>query len=219
MIMIKIGEIRIFTWTLLCITALFFFACSRNSPNQRVESAGSLVSERREKDIEFKSGSDSPLPEEDRTRFNGLAYFEINPAFRFQAKFNRYSRPERIRLSTNTGEIHSALKYGYFEFEIKGETYRLQVYRVEDNPENAGGPFLFVPFRDATTGKETYEAGRYIDLKENTSGIYDLDFNRAYNPYCAYGKGYSCPIPPPENTMPIRIEAGEKKYPLAGEHS
>jgi uncharacterized protein len=215
--MIKTGKILIFAWALLFASILFSFACSRDSRRIAQESPDQLVRERHEKDIEFKSGRDSPIPDEDRARFSSLSYFDINAAFRFQVRLSRYRAPERIRMSTNTGEIHSALKYGYFEFEIEGETYKLQVYRVEDIPENAGGPYLFVPFRDATTGKETYEAGRYIDLKENTSGFYDLDFNRAYNPYCAYGKGYSCPIPPSENTIPIRIVAGEKQYPHAVE--
>jgi len=216
--MIKIAKIGVVFRALVFIGILFPFGCSRVSRERGQDYPDPLVSERQEKDIEFRSGRDSPIPDEDRARFSGLAYFDINPAFRFQVRLNRYRAPERIRMSTNTGETHSALKYGYFEFEIEGKTYTLQVYRVEDIPEDAGGPYLFIPFRDATTGKETYEAGRYIDLKENTSGIYDLDFNRAYNPYCAYGKGYSCPIPPAENTLPVRIEAGEKKYPLADEH-
>jgi uncharacterized protein len=209
---------RIPVWQLIFVGIFLFLGCSGGSRNTAKEPTDQLLLERQEKDIEFKTGKDSPIRDEDRPRFGSLAYFDINPAFGFRTRLNRYRAPERIRLSTNSGEIHSALKYGYFEFQINGETYKLQVYRVEDVPENAGGPYLFVPFRDATSGKETYGAGRYIDLKENTSGVYDLDFNRAYNPYCAYGKGYSCPIPPAENTIPVRIEAGEKKYPLGGDH-
>jgi hypothetical protein len=214
----RTGKVVIFARALIIVPLLFASGCSTGSGNKTADFPDSLVSERHEKDIEFKSGRNSPIPEEDRGRFAGLAYFDVDPAFRFRARLNRHPRPERIRLSTNTGEIHSALKYGYFEFKIGSETYQLQAYRVEDIPENAGGPYLFVPFRDATNGKETYEAGRYIDLIENTSGEYDLDFNRAYSPYCAYGKSYSCPIPPAENTIPVRIEAGEKKYPLSGWH-
>ncbi len=81
-----------------------------------------------------------------------------------------------------------------------------------------GAPLLFVPFRDATSGVETYTAGRYIDLRENTSGFYDLDFNRAYNPSCAYGQDFSCPIPPEENRLAVPIRAGERKYATAPEH-
>ena len=87
----------------------------------------------------------------------------------------------------------------------------MQVYRLE---EAFSKPALFIPFLDATSGVETYEGGRYIDLTENTSGMYDLDFNRAYNPYCAYNPEYSCPAPPKDNTLPTPIRAGEKKYTL-----
>jgi uncharacterized protein (DUF1684 family) len=88
---------------------------------------------------------------------------------------------------------------------------------MEDSPD-AGGPRLFIPFRDATSGKETYASGRYIDLRENTTGMYELDFNRAYNPSCAYSEGFSCPVPPPENTLEVTVRAGEMNYPLAVQH-
>jgi len=177
-----------------------------------------VLRERREKDRSLKSGRDSPIPVEDRTRFQGLAYFDINPNLKFRVKLNRYSAPQNVRLGTNTGEVRAALRYGYFEFQVEGKTCRLQVYRVED-AQSSGGSNLFIPFRDATTGKETYASGRYIDLPENTTGLYDLDFNRAYNPWCAYGKGFSCPIPPAENTLAVAIRAGEKIYPLAKDHT
>lgn len=115
-------------------------------------------------------------------------------------------------MATNTGEIRSGLRYGYFEFRVEGQDCRLQVYRLEDAPDTGGGAYLFVPFRDATSGIETYGAGRYIDLKENTSGVYDLDFNRAYNPYCAYNAQFSCPVAPADNTLKVPVRAGEKKY-------
>jgi hypothetical protein len=117
-------------------------------------------------------------------------------------------------MATNTGEIRDGLRYGYIEFDAEGQRCRLQVYRLDDSGDS-GKASLFIPFRDSTSGKETYGAGRYLDLDENTSGIYELDFNRAYNPYCAYGEGYSCPIPPEENRLAIPIRAGEKIYALA----
>jgi hypothetical protein len=142
----------------------------------------------------------------------GLSYYPINPDLRFSARLHRYPSPRRIRMATNTGEIRSGLQYGYFEFSVKGQDCCLQVYRLEDAPETGGGAYLFIPFRDATSGIETYGAGRYIDLKENTSGVYDLDFNRAYNPTCAYNPQFSCPVPPADNTLKVPIRAGEKKY-------
>jgi len=91
----------------------------------------------------------------------------------------------------------------------------LNVYKLEDAAGH--GASLFIPFRDATSGGGTYGAGRYLDLIENTTGIYDLDFNRAYNPYCAYNDRFSCPLPPGENTLEVPILAGEKIYSKAGE--
>jgi len=201
-------------WPLLILT--IFAACSAR-PNEDSEFKRSVLRARRERDQVFKSG-DSPIPEEDKARFQGLAYFDVNPGLRFKVKLNRYPNPQNIRLGTNTGEIRSGLRYGYFEFQVSGKTCRLQVYRLDD-AQDAGAPNLFIPFRDVTSGKESYGSGRYLDLHENTSGMYELDFNQAYNPSCAYGRGgYSCPIPPAENTLPVLIAAGEKAYPLAREH-
>ena len=167
-----------------------------------------VIHERQTKDAFFKSVS-SPLQAGEREKFRGLDYYPVNPALRFQVRLQRYSSPKTIRMATNTGEIRSGLLYGFFEFTVENQDCRVQVYRLE---EAFSKPALFIPFLDATSGDETYEGGRYIDLTENTSGIYDLDFNRAYNPYCAYNPEYSCPAPPTENTVAASIRAGEKKY-------
>jgi len=172
-----------------------------------------VVFSRKERDLTFKVDKRSPLRDEDKRRFTALDYYDVDPAYRFQTKLHRYPRPSDVLLVTNTGERRAALRYGYFEFEVKGTLCRLQVYRVYDL-ESGQGTYLFIPFRDATSGKETYGGGRYIDLKENTTGTYDLDFNRAYNPSCAYGKDYSCPIPPQENRLQVPIYAGEKNFSL-----
>ncbi len=189
-----------------------FTGCSRNEPEEPGAVGDSLLRDRQERDRIFKYGQNSPLAPDLKARFNGLDYYPPNPALRFRLKLNRYPVPKRVRIGTNTGEIRSGLRYGYFEFEAERTSCRLQVYRLDDDPASA--PNLFVPFKDATSGTETYAAGRYIDLKENTSGIYDLDLNRAYNPSCAYGEGFSCPVPPEENRLPIPIRAGERKFPL-----
>jgi uncharacterized protein (DUF1684 family) len=170
-----------------------------------------VLQARRERDLAYKSSPQSPIPAQERAHFQGLDYFALNPGLRFRVKLNRYPVPERVRLTTNTGEMRDGLRYGYFEFVVEGQVCRLQAYRLDDSA-NSGQPYLFIPFRDATTGKETYAAGRYLDLPENTSGVYDLDFNRAYNPLCAYGQGYSCPVPPDENRLSVPIRAGEKSY-------
>jgi uncharacterized protein (DUF1684 family) len=194
---------------LIAVSALLQ-ACTQERPHARLAEDPVLVL-RRERDAAFKSNPQSPIPEKDRGRFQGLSYYPLNPALRFQIILNRYTVPESVRMATNTGEIREGLRYGYFEFRAEGQICKLQVYRMDDDA-NPGKPYLFIPFRDSTAGRETYTAGRYIDLPENTSGVYDLDFNRAYNPHCAYGEEFSCPIPPDENRLSIPIRAGEKLY-------
>jgi len=201
----------------LLIVSLLSAGC-RNSGEPAYETVGKptqadsahydVIRERQIKDDFFQS-SNSPLLPGERGEFKGLDYFPINPELRLQVRLQRYSSPKTIRMATNTGEIRSGLLYGFFEFTAENQDCRVQVYRLE---ESFSEPALFIPFLDATSGDETYEGGRYIDLTENTSGIYDLDFNRAYNPYCAYNPEYSCPAPPQENTVPAHIHAGEKKY-------
>ena len=169
-----------------------------------------VIQERLAKDEYFKTRAESPLPAADKPGFRELSYYPVDPNLRFNVRLHRFPIPKRIRIATNSGELRSALLYGYFDFQVNGKACRLQVYRTEDAMEQ--GPSLFIPFRDQTSGQETYGSGRYIDLAENTSGIYTLDFNRAYNPYCAYNKTYICPLPPAENTLKVSIRAGEKKY-------
>ena len=202
----------------LCFLSLWFPAAGcglRNepvggnvNPGEAVSAHYDMLQERQEKNAFFKSTS-SPLLDIDRGKFTGLDYYPVNPELRFQVRLERYSSPKTIRMATNTGEIRGGLIYGFFEFTVENQTCRVQVYRLE---EAFSKPALFIPFIDATSGVETYEGGRYLDLTENTSGIYDLDFNRAYNPYCAYNPEYSCPAPPTENALPVYIRAGEKKY-------
>jgi len=198
---------------LLILSGIQVSACSRqeDSSVETPYNENPVIAERMARDESFRSGRDSPIPIKDRNSFQGLDYYPVNEDLRFSVRLNRYSGPRQVRLATNTGEIRSGLRYGFFEFIVEGESCRLQVYRLEDDP-GSGAPNLFIPFRDATSGIETYAPGRYIDLNENTSGIYELDFNRAYNPYCAYNNMYSCPLPPEENKLQVPIRAGEKKY-------
>jgi uncharacterized protein (DUF1684 family) len=176
-----------------------------------------VLKARRERDLAFKLSPQSPIPERDRAGFAGLDYYAINPELRFRVRLSRFPVPAHVRMGTNTGEIRDGLRYGFFEFRALGQDCRLHVYRMGETGD-AGQPHLFIPFRDVTSGKETYGAGRYLDLPENTSGFYDLDFNLAYNPSCAYGMEFSCPIPPEENRLAIPIRAGEKIYKTAAVH-
>jgi len=176
-----------------------------------------LEIERREKDAFFKEDPHSPIPWALREKFTGLAYYPPNPKYRLRVKLVRYPKPGPVVLATSKGVPRDMLKWGYFEFTIDGQARRLQAYKSLPQPGEREEDSLFVPFRDATSGKETYGAARYLDLPLSRTDEYVLDFNLAYNPYCAYSDDYVCPFPPRENWLDIRIEAGEKDFPLAAE--
>jgi uncharacterized protein (DUF1684 family) len=167
--------------------------------------------ERQAKDGYFKQMSDSPIPYGERQAFAGLKYYPVNASYRFKVKLNEYPSPETIVMSTSAGTQREYLRVGYFEFSLENTQHKLQVYKSPPASGN-GKQLLFVPFRDNTSGVETYGAGRYIDIPENETGNYELDFNKAYNPYCAYSEDYVCPMTPPENWLEVWVRAGEKRY-------
>lgn len=162
---------------------------------------------RKAKDNFFKAAAQSPLTPEQRKGFIGLNYFSENAALRFELPLDRYADPERVKIQTSTGTTQEYFKVGQVRFQVNGEDAALQVYESVDNPGS-----YFVPFVDATAPVETYGAGRYLEPEEQHADELVVDFNLAYNPYCAYNDRWSCPFPPPENRLTIRIEAGEKKF-------
>jgi len=167
---------------------------------------------RQQRDQFFRTSPDSPLPPEVKLAFTGLEYYPVNWRYRFEGPVNRYDNPQPFKMITTTGEWRQAVKFGYVLFNLEGRDFKLQVYRLlEADQKN----LLFIPFIDSNVGKETYPAGRYIDLVEKENGIYVIDFNNAYNPSCAYGSSYDCPVTPKENKLSIAIPAGEKILPIA----
>ncbi len=141
--------------------------------------------------------------------FEGLAYFPPDPDYQVVVdRVDPYDgkEPVSFEMTTSDGRVRSAIRAGTLRFELDGEPLRLHAYRFDGSPEGS----LFVPFQDATSGTETYGAARYLDLEVEDDGSVLLDFNLAYHPYCAYNEAYSCPLPPAENRLPIRIEAGER---------
>ncbi len=156
------------------------------------------------------SGEHSPVPLEERQRgFKGCEFFPIDMKYQFKLELQEYENPERVSISLSNGELVESLRVGFLEFEIEGKKQVLNVYkkRVEDTE-------IFVPFKDRTSGKETYGGGRYVDVELDPSGdTCVLDFNLSGNPLCAFAEGkYDCPIPPRENWLDVEIRAGEKKY-------
>lgn len=172
-----------------------------------------ILQERQEKDAEFRTEY-SPLPPDQQEHFEGLRYYELSEQYNVQAQLEVFQKPDTVQIAaTKSDDIRTMVRYGVFTFTVDDTACRLTAYRNTGAAAEHYPNLLFVPFRDKTTGDETYSAGRYLDvgiLPETT--VYQLNFNRAYNPYCAYNDAYSCPLVPEENTLPVAIRAGEKKY-------
>ncbi len=178
------------------------------------EWADRIASDRRAKDAFFRESAESPVPPERQAAFDGLAYWEPDPRYYLVGKVRFYVEPERFEIPTTNGDMRPCARVGFVEFQMGGALQRLSVYQLLDQQPTDEGPKLFLPFADATTGEETYPAGRYVDLEGPPGGPYVLDFNRAKNPFCAYGapERYACPVTPRENRLQVRIEAGERGY-------
>ncbi|SEK53512.1 DUF1684 domain-containing protein [Haloferax larsenii] len=169
-----------------------------------------LLQHREQKDRFLAADQHSPIPPDQREYFDGLDYFDPEPGLRFELALEAYDDPETITIGTTTDGERDYLVWGAFEFEIDGETYSLDAYRTTPEEDR-----LWVPFRDETNTEETYGAGRYLDLEaadRTDDGQWVLDFNYAYNPFCAYSPQYECPLVPMENWLEVRIEAGEMDY-------
>ncbi|MBL7857693.1 MAG: DUF1684 domain-containing protein [Cyclobacteriaceae bacterium] len=166
--------------------------------------------EREEKDRFMRTAAESPFAENPDT-FKGLSYYPPSSRYRIIAELNPIQNKKAVLLSTNDGKEQRYIEYAYAEFDLDGYHNKLLILEIMDM-----GPFrgkLFLSFGDETSASETYGAGRYLDVvKMSGSKTITLDFNKAYNPYCAYTEKYSCPLPPPENLLRVAIKAGEKIY-------
>ena len=167
-----------------------------------------LLRSRAQKEEFFRYGRDSPFARSGSPEFTGLKYFEPDPAFHFATKLIRYRTESSVMMTTSKGTRQLYNRVGRFDLVIQGQPVQLQAYQSAERED----PNLFVPFRDATSGKECYGAARYLEMEVQHDDKYLVDFNYAYNPYCAYNDGYVCPIPPQENWLSVAIRAGEKKY-------
>ena len=162
---------------------------------------------------EFLDTAETPLTDEGLEIFNGLDYFKIDSLYRVSSMLLRTPDEKIFEMQTSTDRLPEYLKYGSAEFTLNGKKLKLNVYqnvKLVQNEEYKD--YLIIPFRDSTSGETTYGGGRYIETEIPKGDILIIDFNKAFNPYCAYNHKYSCPIPPLENTLEIAIKAGEKSY-------
>jgi uncharacterized protein (DUF1684 family) len=170
---------------------------------------------RAQKDDYYASGLHSPIPIEGRAAFTGLPYFPVNEDLVFDDRvLEPYAgdEPSDFQIPTSDGKLRPAHRAGVLSFDLDGQPRRLTAYTFD----GGDGESLFVPFLDATSGTETYGAGRYLDIEPEDDGTYTLDFNLAYHPSCVYDPRFSCPLTPAENRLPVRIEAGERLDPVPG---
>lgn len=168
------------------------------------ETLAELQEFRREKEAFFRTDPMSPVLPEQRQSFAGLAYYEPNDALTFEVMPELHEDPEDVVLQTSDATTRTYERWANLPFEVDGTSVALTLYR---DPESG---HLFLPFRDETSGQETYPAGRYLEVPVLEDGRLLLDFNYAYHPFCAYNPHYSCPIPPVENRLPVAIRAGER---------
>ncbi len=161
---------------------------------------------------DLTAGNYAPLKKAD---LENIHFFDWNQEFRLAATYKPLKSDEFIEIPTSAGKIQHYIKIGYLLFEIYATKHKLSVYKSRVAIKSPGyEDYVFLPFKDASNGSTTYGGGRYIDLKMSDllAEKVILDFNLAYNPYCAFADGYSCPIPPKENHLPVQILAGEKAY-------
>ncbi|MEA5259772.1 DUF1684 domain-containing protein [Arcicella aquatica] len=197
----------VFTSVILVAIIIYSFVDSQEKPAELPKSddnyAKTIQQIRLEKDQAFKEEKESPI--EKKAEFKGLHYFEVNPAYKVVATMDMLTSGQNIKINMTGGETEEYEAFANVKFEIDGKKCALKLFKT---PEGN----LFLPFRDLTTNKETYGAGRYIDLKleDIKDKTIKIDFNLCYQPYCAYNPTYTCPVPPAENFLNVALKAGER---------
>jgi uncharacterized protein (DUF1684 family) len=164
---------------------------------------------RQRKDAFFRDDPNAPVAGE---AFGGLRYFPVSPSYVFLPRVQPFASPEQVELMTSVGDLQPYLRYGQVGFMLGEETRKLTLFQTLGDDAS-----FFLPFRDATNGRESYAAGRYLDVPRLSGNKVRLDFNYAYNPYCAYSERYRCPLPPLENRLTVAVRAGEKTYKVAAD--
>lgn len=197
-------------YRVIWLLPFFLISCTPAAESAYMEA---IEAERLEKDSTFRHSSQSPLTEEDKAIFQGLSYFPVDPEYKIIAHLERHPDSEPFEMATTTARRPLYRHFGTAHFLLKGTELRLKVYQNLELIHREGyEDYLFIPFRDLSAPEHSYGGGRYLDVRIPENDSLEIDFNKAYNPYCAYNSRYSCPIPPPDNHLQIMISAGEKKF-------
>ncbi len=171
-----------------------------------------VIEYQKELNKEYADPETSPLDSVDLVKFSSLNFFSPNQDYLVFGTFTKSKKQKKFKMETSTDRLPEYAVYGEVRFTLKGKKCKLNVYQnIELSKKPGYEKYLFLPFTDLTNGETTYGGGRYIDLEIPEGNELEIDFNKAYNPYCAYSHKYSCPIPPPENFLNIKVEAGVKE--------
>ncbi|MCM4168706.1 hypothetical protein KCTC52924_02398 [Arenibacter antarcticus] len=210
-------------WRLTLISIICLLGCKESKKyhdtqhtSELVANAGELTDVFQFQDKlnrEFKNPETSPLPDRYRKNFTSLDFFVPDSTYRITAKFTRTPEALPFFMPTTTGGKTEELVYAIINFQLNGKEHELEVYQNTELIQQAQyKDYLFLPFSDLTNGEETYGGGRYLDLRIPEGNTIVLDFNKAYNPYCAYNAKYSCPVVPKQNRLDTHISAGVKTF-------
>lgn len=202
-------KINIFN-NVLVFLSIVLLSCSAASQDKYTQT---VLQDRAAKDSAFSIAGETPIPEEILVNFQGLSYFAVNPDYKVTARLELNPDPIPFEMPTSTDRRPLYIHYATAHFTLYGIDLKLNVYQNQELIMREGYEnHLFIPFRDLACPEECYGGGRYLDVEKPEGGTLEIDFNLAYNPYCAYNHKYSCPIPPEANSLNIAILAGEKKF-------
>lgn len=193
-------------FTLVCIACFDFCGLAQDQARQEIIDFQDRLYK------EFTDSAKSPLPLYELSAFTGHEFFPVDLNYRVNARLVKTPNEKPFKMMTTQGQTQEYVKYGEARFSLQGKPYKLNLYQSTELSKTAEyKDYLFLPFKDLTNLMDTYGGGRYIDLRIPDSDNIVIDFNQAYNPYCAYNSIYSCPVPPKENTLETEIRAGIKK--------
>lgn len=168
------------------------------------------IEKERERQFKFiRFNIDSPLTEEQKAQFKSLTFYDVNPAYKVKARLLPIENKKVREVPLTDGSVQRYIEHSYAEFELGGKTNKLLLLQAMDEVDKRN---FFLAFADETSAKETYGGGRYLNVRQDGKNSITIDFNLAYNPYCAYNPDYACPIPPKENLLDIALPVGEKNY-------
>lgn len=195
---------------LLLLVGFALTACGEEASTDDYEQA--VMQSRVQRDMRMRD-KESVLPPDRRDAFKGLNFYDVDPAYRYVVPLRRFSAPDTVMIAESTGGIRPQVRVGQVDVPLPEGDHELVVFRGEgDTPRGR----LWIPFADSTNEHSTYKGGRYVDLKPVEGDSVVVDFNRAYNPTCAYNPDFACPLPPPENRIDAPVPAGEKKPSFGG---